>query len=251
MAARQHGVITRAQLRACGVTDRMVTGWLANGRLHRVHRGVFALGHPALSREGRWMAAVVACGEGAVLSHRSAAHLQGLIDRSPSLTDVTPPRAGGPVKGIRRHRSRRLTESDVTTHVGIPVTAVERTLNDLADVETDRVLRRALRQADVLYGVTPSSIDGRRGASRLRAEPERSRSELERTFARLCEEHRLPRPEHNVTLGGVEVDFLWRGRGLVVELDGWRYHRSRQAFEDDRARDQALARAGHRVLRFT
>ena len=195
------------------------------------------------------MAAVLACGHGAVLSHRSAAHLHGLIDRSPSLTDVTAPRAGRPLGGVRRHRSRDL--GGVTRRDGIPVTTVERTLNDLADVSPERVVARALRQAEVLYGISPSPINGRRGAARLTRAPDRSRSELERTFKRLCARHGLPEPEHNVRIAGLEVDFLWREQRLVAELDGWRYHRGRQAFEDDRARDQALARAGVRVIRFT
>lgn len=197
------------------------------------------------------MAAVLACGEGAVLSHRSAAHLHGLIDRSPSLTDVTTPRGGRATRGVAVHRTRSLDPCEVTRSRGIPVTTVARTVVDLADVETGRVLDRALRQADVLHGVTPEPIDGRRGTARLRAEPDRSRSELERAFAKLCAGHDLPAPEHNEKVAGLEVDFLWRDQLLVVELDGWRYHRSRQAFEHDRARDQQLARAGHRTLRFT
>ena len=195
------------------------------------------------------MAAVLACGPGAALSHRSAAHLHGLIDRSPSLPDVTTPRPGRAVKGMRRHRSRNL--NGVTRRNGIAVTTVARTLADLADVAPERVVARALRQADVLYGVTPSPINGRRGAARLTGPPDRSRSELERRFAALCRSAGIQEPEHNVRFAGLEVDFLWREQRLVVELDGWRYHRGRQAFEEDRARDRALARAGYRTLRFT
>lgn len=197
------------------------------------------------------MAAVLAGGEGAVLSHRSAAHLHGLLTRSPAFADVTAPRSGGRLQGLQRHRTRRLEGRDVTTRRGIPVTTVQRTVTDLAEVADRRTVERAAGQAEIAYGITPTPIDGRRGAKRLKAPPDRSRSELERAFKRLCEERGLPRPEHNARVHGLEVDFLWREQRLVVELDGWRYHRSRRAFEDDRARDQALVRAGFAVLRFT
>lgn len=251
MAARQHGVITRRQLRECGLSDRTVSAWVAAGRLHRVHRGVYALGHAALSREGRWMAAVLAAGPGAVLSHRSAAHLYGLITRSPSLADVTTSRGGRRTRGIAIHRTRKLEEHEVTRRNGIPVTSVERTVVDLADVATRRTVERAAGQAEMAYGITPSPINGRRGARWLRGAPDRSRSELERAFVKLCRREGLACGEQNVRVAGFEVDFLWREQRLVVELDGWRYHRTRQAFERDRERDQALAREGFGVLRFT
>jgi hypothetical protein len=251
VAARQHGVVSRRQLHECGLTDRAIATWLRAGRLHRVHRGVYALGHAALSQEGRWMAAVLACGRAAVLSHRSAAHLWGLLARSPSLADVTTPRPGGRVEGVRRHRTRRLEEHDVTEHYAIPVTTVERTLVDLADVAPDRVVRRALHQAEIAYGVTRSPINGRRGANRLSQPPDRTRSVLEREFGRLCETHGIARPENNASVAGLEVDFVWRAQRVVVELDGWAFHRTRHAFERDRERDQALAREGFAVLRFT
>ena len=251
MAGRQHGVVTRRQLLDRGWSSSAIDRALRDGRLHRLHRGVFALGHKALSREGKWMAAVLACGDGAVLSHRSAAHLHGLITRSPLLADVTTPRPGRRLDGVRRHRTRRLHDDDVTRKSGIPVTTVARTVVDLADVETRRTVERAAGQAEIAYGITPSPINGRRGTGRLNGAPDRSRSELERAFGKLCEDHELPRPEQNAKVQGIEVDFLWRAERLVVELDGWRYHRTRQAFERDRERDQALARSGHRVLRFT
>jgi very-short-patch-repair endonuclease len=251
LAARQHGVVTRAQLLALGRSPSAVDRAVAAGRLHRLHRGVYALGHPALSRHGRWMAAVLACGDGAALSHLSAAHLHGLVDHSPSPAHVTTPRTRKDVRGVATHRTRCLHDNEVTRKNGIPVTSVQRTLTDLADMAPARVMRRALHQAEVLYGVTPSPINGRRGTRRLREEPDRSRSELERAFARVMEQAGIERPAQNARVYGMEVDFVWAGRRLIVELDGWRYHRSRQAFERDRERDQALTGAGWRVLRFT
>ena len=197
------------------------------------------------------MAAVLAAGTGAALSHRSAAHLHGLITRSPPFADVTTPRATKRMAGVTRHRTRQLGEHEVTRTSGIPVTTVARTIVDLAEVADRRTVERAAGRAEILYGVTPSPINGRRGATRLTHAPDRSRSELERRFKRLCEQAGIAVGEHNAKVHGIEVDFLWRERRLVVELDGWRYHRSRAAFEDDRARDQALARAGFRVVRFT
>ena len=197
------------------------------------------------------MAAVLAAGPGAVLSHRSAAHLWGLIRRSPSLVDVTTPRAPRNVRGVAVHRTRRLTQEETTSHRGIPTTTVARTLTDFADRATTSEVRRVRHQAEIAYGITPSPINGRRGAARLKDEPDRSRSKLERAFLRLCEERSLPPPENNAHVNGIEVDFLWRDQRVVVEVDGWEYHRTRHAFETDRARDQALARTGHRVLRFT
>ena len=251
MAARQHGVITRRQLLDAGWTSSAIDRARRDGRLHGIHRGVYALGHAALSQEGRWMAAVLAAGPGAVLSHRSAAHLHGLIARSPSLADVTTTRATRPVEGVRRHRTRRLEDHEVTGKNGIPVTTVERTVTDLADVATRRTVERAAGQAEIAYGITPSPINGRRGAKWLKGAPDRSRSELERAFVKLCQREGIAVGEHNAQVAGIEVDFLWREQRLVVELDGWRFHRTREAFERDRERDQALVRSGHRVLRFT
>lgn len=151
------------------------------------------------------MAAVLACNEGAVLSHRSAAHLHGLVRSSPSLADVTTSRSGRRTRGITTHRTRRLEGHEVMRKRGIPVTTVERTVVDLADVETRRSVERAAGQAEIAYGVTPSPINGRRGAKWLKGAPDRSRSELERTFKRLCDEHGLPRPEHNATAHGIEL----------------------------------------------
>jgi very-short-patch-repair endonuclease len=236
-----------------GVTRNEVQHALRSGRLHRVHRGVYAVGHTALSQEARWMAAVLARGPGAVLSHRSAANLWRLVPRPPALTEISTTTNRRSVEGIAIHRPRALAESEVTRHRGIPTTTVTRTLVDLADEATDDELQRALHNAEILYSVALDGVrtEGRRAATRLKGPRDRSRSELERSFARLCERAAIGAPRNNARVAGLEVDFVWPAERVVVELDGWRFHRSRHQFELDRRRDAKLARAGYRVVRFT
>jgi very-short-patch-repair endonuclease len=217
LAARQHGVVSFGQLVRAGLGRASVTRRIREGWLHRVHRGVYALGTGNLTREGYFMAAVLAVGKGAVLSHASAAALHKLSPTCPPIIHVTVPGWGGRSrrKGIVIHRSSTLTPAEITIHRGIPVTTVPRTLADLG------------------WG------------------PERTRSDLERLFLRICREHGIPKPEVNVRLGPYEVDFLWRAERLVVEVDGYRYHSGRAAFGADRIRDRELQRHGFVVLRFT
>jgi very-short-patch-repair endonuclease len=195
-----------------------------------------------LSNEGKWLAAVLACGEGAALSHRSAAGLWNLMSVSGSLVDVTVPGTGGRRRrrGIRLHRSLSLTPALTTRRNGIAVTTPARTLADLRSFATQDELHAAIRQAEVLH--LPIG-DG--------PEPDLTRSELERRFVWLCRRHRLPASEVNVPVGPYLVDFLWRERRLIAETDGYRFHRGRSAFEDDRARDVELKLQGYEVLRFT
>jgi hypothetical protein len=255
-------VWTRDELRAAGLSDSAIARRLEGGVLHRMYRNVFCVAAPALLRpEARWFGAVRACGEDAVLSHRSAAVLWGLLEDRWPLVDVTTPRRGRKgTEGIRLHRTRRLGPDEVVVVRGIPVTTVERTLVDLADVVSLRVLRRAARQAEVLrlpVGSPRENAHGRRGAPALgalslhRAEVGLTRSELESRFLRLCRRFGLPAPEVNVVIEGRERDFAWRGACLVVEVDGHATHGTRFAFEDDRRRDLDLVRAGWRVVRFT
>jgi hypothetical protein len=262
LVARQHGVVTRKQLEELGHSGGAVDGWVRRGRVHRIRRGVYAVGHTVLTDEGRWMAAVLACGAGAALSHRSAAALWGIGAREARDVDVTAARTRHPMAGIAVHRSRRLDRDEVTTLRNVPVTTLPRTIVDLADVLAERDLARAVHEAQVVHSLGDRALHeavakahGRRGAGRLRnvvgEGPDRSRSELERRFLRLCDRHGLPRPVVNETVAGLECDFVWRERRLVAETDGWRYHRTRRAFELDRRRDQQLARAGFRTLRFT
>jgi very-short-patch-repair endonuclease len=254
--------VTRAQLREHGITDGSVSWWLRTGRLHRIHRGVYAVGHPGVTEEARWLAAVLACGPGATLSHRSAAELWRIGVREGRRLDVTVPRTRhGGAAGITVHRARRLEPGEVTTLRGVPVTTLPRTLVDLADVVGEGELARAIHEAQVAHRLSPRALEaaagrahGRRGSGRLAraiGDPDRTRSALERRFRRLCREHGLPRPAVNERVAGMEVDFLWRERRVVAETDGWAFHRTRAAFETDRERDQALTRAGYRVVRFT
>lgn len=242
MAARQHGVITAAQLARVGLSRNGISQRAGAGRLHRVHRGVYAVGHPGLSREGRWLAAVLACGARAVLSHRSAAELWDMLPPADGPAHVTVPGDHGRKRrsGLKVHRSSVLSRRDCTRRKGIPVTRPGPTLADLKRVAPPEQVRRALRQAEVLR--LPLPADQERDATR---------SELERRFLALCRRHGLPAPQVNARVDGFLVDFLWRDRKLIVETDGYRYHRGRAAFEDDRARDLRLKLLGYDVLRLT
>jgi very-short-patch-repair endonuclease len=242
IAARQHGLVTARQLAGAGIGGRGVLRRAQAGRLHRVHRGVYAVGHGGLAEEGRWMAAVLAGGRRAVLSHRSAAGLWELLPKTQAPVDITIPAGGGrgKLKGVRRHRSRTLTAAQSTRRKGIPVTTPARTIADLRRMVSAQQLRRAIRQAAVIGLDIGRDVD---------ADP--TRSELEHRFLRLCRHHRLPRPDVNVPVGRFVVDFLWRDRALIAETDGYRYHRGRLAFEDDRARDLELQLLGYEVVRFT
>ena len=242
IAARQHGVATISQLRRDGLSEDAVLERVRTGRLHRVHRGVYAVGHPALSIEGRWMAAVLACGDTAALSHISAAALWRLLDPRNGPVHVSVPGDGGRRRrsGIRVHRLVSLRPDQITRTRGIPVTTSARTIADLRREVTPATLRRAIRQAEVL-GL-------RTGLDEVSA---LTRSELEDIFLRLCRRHRLPMPEVNVRIGRWEVDFLWRDRRLIVETDGYRYHRGPTAFEADHVRDLDLRAQGHDVLHLT
>jgi very-short-patch-repair endonuclease len=188
------------------------------------------------------MAAVLACGDGAVLSHRSAASLWRLLGPTGGPVEVSVPTTSGRAArpGIRLHRRITLGPRSVSRRSDIPVTTPAQTIDDLRGRVSPAQLRRAIRQAEVLGLAT-----GLHGA----AEP--TRSELEHLFLRLCHRHRLPAPEINVKVGPYEVDFLWRDHKVVVETDGYRYHRGSQAFEDDHARDLQLRTQGYDVLRLT
>lgn len=265
LAARQHGVVARWQLLELGLTASAIEYRVSIGRLHLVHRGVYAVGHDDLDVRGRWMAAVLACGRRAVLSHRSAARLWGIADAASPRIDVTAPGQGGTVrKAIRRHRVRRLPSEDTTTADEIPVTTVARTLFDLAEVMDQSAIEGAFETAErrelldmraVL--LTARRNPGRRAHKQLRsllpslcpAEP--TRSELERLFHRMCLVADLPRPQVNALAAGKEVDALWPEARLAVEVDSWEFHKTRGAFERDRVRDAALLVAGYRVVRIT
>jgi very-short-patch-repair endonuclease len=269
LAQRQWGVVARRQLDALGLGGS-VRSWRANGRLHEIHRGVYAVGHRVLSVNGHLMAAVLACGPGAVVSHRSAAALWGIRRTDRARIDITTARrAGRERRGIDAHLVRRLDPRDVTRHCGIPTTTVARTLIDLADVVLPRALKKAVHESEVLRLLDVTEVkqalgraNGRRNLSGLSdflddayANDDRTESDLEEAFVELCEAAGISRPRGQVQLsaGGrsLRVDFLWPHHRLVVEVDGHASHGTRRGFEDDRRRDADLVAAGYRVMRFT
>ncbi len=233
-----------------------------------LHRGVYAVGHARLRREGHWLAAVLAVGPRAVLSHRSAAALHDVRPTAGAQVDVATPRAGVTGQpGVQVHHTA-LRRGDVTVLAGIPVTTIARTLVDLAQVLPADHLRKALDTAAQLGRLDMRALADAQRRTRGRhgrgpailavalAELDAlgttlTRSELEERFQRLLADHRLPPPQTNVLIDGMEVDAVWPQASLAVELDGWHYHRSQRAFQRDRARANALTAAGYRVVRFT
>jgi Transcriptional regulator, AbiEi antitoxin/Protein of unknown function (DUF559) len=268
-ADAQHGVIALSQLLALGLSASAVRSRVAAGRLHRVHAGVYAVGRARLTRDGCYMAAVLACGEDSALSHRSSADKRELYRSDRSKVDVMSPRRTGRGRpGIDAHTSLTLLPCDIEVVDGIPCTTVARTLLDLAAVTPRRVVERAFDQAEVLRTLDAGQIEnvlaragGHRGATVLRAilaehapGSTLTRNDLEEAFLAICDEARLPRPEVNVWIGlaptGYEADFLWRSAGLIAEADGGAPHDTSRAFVHDRRRDQRLMLAGFRVVRF-
>ena len=266
VATRQHGVVSRAQILALGVTSSYIARLVVGGRLHQVHHGVYAVGHRHLTRQGRWMAAVLAAGAEAVLSHLSAALLWELIDRDVSSIHVLVPGRGSRRRpGIVIHRTRELAPEHHTEWSGIPVTTVGRILLDLAAMLPTQRLRFAVEAADrrglldvpVLVALCDDSA-GRRGAGVLRSlaleqrgAAHRTKSPPETLFLRLCLAHGLPEPLVNSRLHGYEVDFHWPDAKLVVEIDSYTYHRSWAQRQRDLERDAALKARGIEVLRYT
>jgi hypothetical protein len=267
LAHRQWGVVSLAQLRALGLGARAVQLRAQTGRLRRIHRGVYAIGGAALPREGRHLAAVLACGEASVLSHTIAAVHWGLLSYDPPHPHVTAPASKAGAPGIRLHRTHSLDARDTTTHRGIPITTLARTLLDVAGTaprnHLDHALGQALRNQLYDHRAILDVLErhrGRRGTRALRTatadDPAFTRGELERRFRALCRRAGLPRPLSNVEVADAdlhphEVDFSFPAHGLIVETDGWRDHGTRVAFERDRAKDAALVAAGYVVLRFT
>jgi very-short-patch-repair endonuclease len=265
LAAAQRGVVTLAQLRACGLGRGAIRHRVARGRLHRLHRGVYLVGHPLPPPLALEAAAVLACGPGAVLSHRSAASLWGLHPAAGGPVEVTTPargRRGG--AGLRVHRVRALNPRDVRRRFGLPLTAPARTLLDLAELIDPDALRRAVEEGQLRGLTRPAELralldrsPGRRGAGALAAvlaadaAPALTRSQAEERLLALLRAAELPPTAVNARLGGHEVDLLWAAQRLVVEVDGFAYHGGRAAFERDRLRDAELQAAGYRVVRVT
>jgi very-short-patch-repair endonuclease/predicted transcriptional regulator of viral defense system len=260
----QHGVVTRAQLRSLGYSPKAIAHRLERRRLHRVWRGVYVLGRPELSIEGRWMAAVLACGSGAVLSHGSAAALWEMRAPTSGRIEVSVPgRSHRHPRGLAVHRRASLSAGDRTRHRGIPVTSPVCTLVDLATQLSRSRLEAAINEADKRGLTDPealrAAIEGfsrRPGLAVLRRTLDRrtftlTDSELERRFLPLARSAGLGLPQTGRRLNGFRVDFHWPELGLVVETDGLRYHRTPAQQARDRTRDQAHAAAGLTALRFT
>jgi very-short-patch-repair endonuclease len=267
LAGEAWGVLSIGELRSCGLSGDAVAGRVRNGRLHPIHRGVYAVGHANPPLQGRFLAAVKACGRRAVLSHFSAAALLGLVDWDGRRLEVTVCSPGRRVhKNVRVHRTNVLEERDIALRDGIPITAPARTLVDLASVLDQRGLRRAARQAQSLGHVdhrglaeAMDRLRPRRGivklARVLATGPAPTRSELEDVVLDLMLRGGLERPDVNVplVLGRRRVipDFRWPAQRLVVEADGAAWHDDKLAREDDAERQALLEAHGERVLRVT
>ncbi|HUE28110.1 MAG TPA: DUF559 domain-containing protein [Solirubrobacteraceae bacterium] len=252
--------MTWAQIKALGVDDAAVSGWLKQGYLHRVLPRVYAVGHPGSSTESDLAAALLYAGPGAMLSHATAAWWLGLLDQQPRQIHVSTPRQCRSQTGVTVHRRRAC---DRIWHEGLPVTTVSQTLLDLAAGGALRTVRRALAKADYagtldLQAVRAQLGAGRPGSATLRkalAEHEpslaRTKSGLEVLFLEICERAKIPPPEVNVCVGGWEVDALWREQRIAVELDGYRNHRSPAQVRRDRRKELALRGIGYTPLRYS
>ncbi len=273
LAARQHGVASRGQLRRVGLSDDRIDSWVRAGRIRRVFSGAYLVGRPGITERGRLQAAVLACGNGAVISHRSAAWLLGLREKSPATVDVIcPGQAGRKVDGIRVHIVPYPAPSEVRHVYGIPCTVVARVIVDLAGVHGVEQMREAVEMAATNGVLDLAAIDAvlangprRRGAPALRgvldewrpvaetAKYANVRSLFEARLLPLVAKARLPVPRVNARVrtaeAVLEVDLLWPRQRFVVEADSRRHHAIEVAFERDRRRDRELLAAGYGVLR--
>lgn len=268
-AARQHGVVSLAQLAALGVSADATRKRVSSGRWHRLHPGVFAIGHAPLTDDGAYAAAVLACGPGTALSHRSAADKLGLRSTLRSRIDIiSPRRPGRRLASIDAHTSRSLLPRDIEAIDAIACTSVARTLLDLAAVLPRRAIERAIDQAELLQLLDAKAIEdvlerahGHRGNTPLRSilkdhspGTTLTRNDLEEAFLAITRTAGLPRPDVNAYIAlqptPYQADFLWREQRLIAETDGRDTHSTRHGFEHDRRRDQRLMLAGYRVVRF-
>jgi very-short-patch-repair endonuclease len=265
LAARQHGVVSRRQLVDLGLASSTIDRWVERGHLHRIHRGVYAVGHRRLTQEGIWLAAVLACPLGSVLSHGPAGQLQGIVPKRERLAlhVSVPARSDVKPKGVITHRPRNLGPEDKTTRLWIPTTTATRTIFDLSATLPSLQLRKAFERAERLH-----LLERPRLSSLLKSSPSRKGSGLLRTLLSTrppplaeirtlleeliwdaCSEHSLPPPLVNVPLLDYTVDFLWPEARLVVEADGGDHLTPRQR-DKDNARDAALGRTGYLVRRY-
>lgn len=264
LAGRQHGLVTHAQLLRLGFSSGKIGRSSKAWRLHRVHRGVYSLGHAVLSDRGRCLAAAMASGRGAVVSHGAAAWLWGLRPSCPKVIDVTVPQRGGRRSGIALHHSSTLTPEEHGRFGPTPVTALPRTLLDLAATSSPRLTWSAIDRAERRDVLNLTEIDamlrrrhGHRGAERLRKaleiyrDPAFYRARSERLLRRLVKRAGLSRPAINTWVGKFEIDVYWEKERFAVEVDGWETHRTRKAFEDDRLRQEEMKLAGIDSIRIS
>jgi very-short-patch-repair endonuclease len=264
LASGQHGVVAVWQLLELGFSRREIAVRVESRRFHRAYRGVYAVGHPARTAEALEMAAVLACGPQAVLSHWTAAARWALIRPVHGRVHVIAPSDRKAQRGMRPHTAC-LHPHDCTKRDGIPITTVPRTLLDLSAVANERLVRRAVNQADRTGWLNRKAMaellernPRGKGTKQLRVviaavspTTRRTRSDLELAFLALCKAYDLPEPIVNAEVEGIEVDMHWPGTTLIVELDCYEYHRTPQEFENDRRRDARLKRSGYEVLRVT
>jgi very-short-patch-repair endonuclease len=258
LATRQWGCITTAQLGWCGVTPPVISRWVAEGRLHRLLRGVYAVGHRSPAPEQRWQATLLAYGADAALSRHVSLALHELA-RPPKITTVVLPRTVRPQRGVRPHHSSTPLERDeVVIRKGLRTTTIERTLLDLAAIgePVERLVAEAVAKRLTSIAKLRAYVERRatvRGARRLRSciEGRQTRSKLEDEFARWLEDRRLPAPSFNERFGPYTLDGLWQEAQLALEIDDFATHGTRQSFEDDRRRDAYTAARGLRTIRVT
>jgi very-short-patch-repair endonuclease len=263
VAAGQNGVVGRAQLVELGLSSQAIKHRIARGRLHTVFRGVYAVGRPELTREGRWMAALLACGPGALLSHSSAACLLGIADEGPLIEVSIVPARTVKRPGISVHRRKQIALGEVRVRRCIPTTGPLRTLVDLAPRLEQSELEAAIERTDQLMLADPEHLRAGlermapgAGVARLRAALDRhtlvlTRSALERRFLPIARRVGLEQPLTQQAVNGYRVDFYWPDLGLVVETDGLRYHRTPSRQAKDSRRDQVHTAAGLAPLRFS
>jgi very-short-patch-repair endonuclease len=261
IARRQHGVVAWAQLRRAGVSEEEILHRVAVGALIRVYRGIYRVGHCAANLEATYMAAVLACGEGAMLSGLAAAYLYGLIKGSPPEPEVTAPK-DRKVEGILTHWARAgIDKRDSAKHHWIPVMSVARTLVDIAGRLGDEQLARACHEAAVRYGVKPGQVEAvlerrprTKGSMRLRAilngDTPTSLSKLESAFIALLRKNKLPLPKTNKRVGSHRIDCHWPELKVTVELDSYAFHNTRYSWVQDQQRNRDARRRGDKIVRY-
>jgi very-short-patch-repair endonuclease len=265
LANRQHGVVNRAQLIAAGVSPTVIRLLAEKGALHRLHRGVYAVGHVALPPYASEQAALLACGELSLITDRSALRMWGITDvRPPEVHVLAVGHHCRPRSKVRVHLTKAIDPRDTRVRYGLPLTSPSRALIDAAATATATELDEFVAEGRALRLVRPGELEaavqraGRTlGAARIRgflreeAGPDITRSRAERRFRRALREARLAQPRSNVPVAGVNADFLWEAERVVVEVDSWQFHGHRRAFERDRRKDMILRDAGYLVIRVT